>query len=72
MEFKNFRFEVDADGVALISWDMPGRSMNVLNQEVIAEISAFTDRVASDAAIKGAVITSAKDTFSGGADLTML
>ena len=38
MDLKNFRFEVDADGVALISWDMPGRSMNVINGEVIAEI----------------------------------
>ena len=72
MDLKNFRFEVDADGVALVSWDMPGRSMNVINAEVIAEIGGFVDRVASDAGIKGAVITSGKAGFSGGADLTML
>ena len=30
------------------------------------------EKVAADAAIKGAVITSAKETFSGGADLTLL
>ena len=72
MDLKNFRFEVDVDGVALISWDMPGRSMNVINGEVIAEIGSFVDRVASDAEIKGAVITSGKEGFSGGADLTML
>ena len=72
MDLKNFRFEVDADGVALISWDMPDRSMNVLNPQVIAEISSFIDHIAADASIKGAVITSAKEGFSGGADLTML
>jgi 3-hydroxyacyl-CoA dehydrogenase/enoyl-CoA hydratase/3-hydroxybutyryl-CoA epimerase len=68
----NFRFEVDADGVALIAWDMPGRSMNVLTPEAIEELDALVDKVAGDAAIKGAVVTSGKATFSGGADLTML
>jgi 3-hydroxyacyl-CoA dehydrogenase/enoyl-CoA hydratase/3-hydroxybutyryl-CoA epimerase len=68
----NFRFEVDADGVALIAWDMPGRSMNVLTPEAIEELDALVDKVAADAAIKGAVVTSGKETFSGGADLTML
>ncbi len=53
MELTNFRFETDSDGVALVTWDMPGRSMNVLNAEVIAEISAIVDKIASDAAIKG-------------------
>ena len=28
--FTNFRFEIDADGIALATWDMPGRSMNVI------------------------------------------
>src|SRR5271155_5010933 len=72
MNLVNFRLETDADGIALVSWDMPGRSMNVLTPEVIAEISEIVDHVAKDSAIKGAVFTSAKDGFSGGADLTML
>ena len=72
MNLTNFRFETDADGVALVTWDMPGRSMNVLNPEVIAEMGRIVDRIASDAAINGAVITSGKDSFAGGADLTML
>ncbi len=72
MNLTNFRIETDADGIALITWDSPGRSMNVLNPEVIEEIGKFVDHVASDAAIKGAVITSGKEGFSGGADLTML
>ena len=29
MKLTNFRFETDADGIALVTWDMPGRSMNV-------------------------------------------
>ena len=68
----NFRFEQDADGVALLTWDMPGRSMNVITPEVISELETVIDHVTADAAIKGCVITSGKDTFSGGADLSML
>ena len=68
----NFKFDVDADGIALLTWDMPDRSMNVITMEVIEELGALVDKVAGDAAIKGAVITSGKDAFCGGADLTML
>ena len=72
MSFTHFRLETDADGVALVTWDLPGRSMNVLNDEVIGEISGLVDEIAANPAIKGAVITSGKVGFSGGADLSML
>ncbi len=68
----NFTFDTDADGIALITWDMPGRSMNVIDVDTIVELSALVERVATEAAIKGAVITSAKETFCAGADLTLL
>ena len=69
---RNFRFETDADGIATATWDRPGRSMNVITLEVIDELSRIVETVASDAAIKGCVVTSGKEAFSGGADLTML
>ena len=47
MNFTNFRFETDADGIALVTWDMPGRSMNVLTPEVIAELGAIVDKIAA-------------------------
>jgi 3-hydroxyacyl-CoA dehydrogenase/enoyl-CoA hydratase/3-hydroxybutyryl-CoA epimerase len=72
MSYANFKVETDADGIALITWDMSDRSMNVINLTVIEELGAIVEKVAADAAIKGAVITSGKDTFSGGADLTLL
>ncbi|MGA9559679.1 MAG: 3-hydroxyacyl-CoA dehydrogenase NAD-binding domain-containing protein, partial [Pseudolabrys sp.] len=68
----NFSIDVDADGIALITWDMSDRSMNVINTGVIEEFGALVDKVTADAAIKGVVITSGKETFCGGADLTML
>ena len=72
MTYKNFTVETDADGIALVTWDMPDRSMNVFTLEVMDEIEKIIDQVVADAAIKGAVFTSGKDSFSGGADLTML
>ncbi|TPN89498.1 3-hydroxyacyl-CoA dehydrogenase [Mesorhizobium sp. CU2] len=72
MSYTNFTLDTDADGIALITWDMPERSMNVFTEEAMRELNAIVDQVVADAAIKGAVITSGKDTFSGGADITML
>src|ERR1700755_2949272 len=51
---------------------MPGRSMNVLNNDVLSELEALLDKTTADAAIKGVVVTTGKDTFSDGADLTVL
>ncbi|WP_394889380.1 3-hydroxyacyl-CoA dehydrogenase NAD-binding domain-containing protein [Mesorhizobium sp. AaZ16] len=72
MSYKNFTVETDADGIALVTWNMPDKSMNVFTEEVMNELDRIVDQVAADAAIKGAVITSGKESFSGGADLTML
>ncbi len=69
---ENFKLDIDADGIALVTWDMPDKSMNVINLSVIEELSNIVEQVAADAAIKGAVIASGKDTFSAGADLTLL
>ncbi|RLP28347.1 FAD-dependent oxidoreductase [Mesorhizobium sp. YM1C-6-2] len=72
MSYKNFTVDTDADGIALVTWDMPDRSMNVFTEEVMDEFETIIERVAADAGIKGAVFTSGKETFSGGADLGML
>ena len=69
----HFKLDIDADGIALVTWDSPGRSMNVIDLKVMEELGSHrSSKVAGDAAIKGAVITSGKDTFCAGADLTML
>ncbi|MGP9819653.1 3-hydroxyacyl-CoA dehydrogenase NAD-binding domain-containing protein [Salinarimonas sp. NSM] len=72
MDLTNFRFETDADGIALLTWDMPERSMNVITPDVMDELARVVEHVAESAEIKGCVIASGKKDFSGGADLTML
>ncbi|MBB4004867.1 3-hydroxyacyl-CoA dehydrogenase NAD-binding domain-containing protein [Aurantimonas endophytica] len=73
MSYENFKTDTDANGIALITWDMPDRSMNVFTAEVMDEIDRIVDAVAADEAVKGAIITSGKrGSFTGGADLKML
>ncbi len=72
MDLDNFRFETDADGIALLTWDMAGRSMNIITEAVMDEIDRVIDKVAGEPGIKGCVVTSGKASFSGGADLAML
>src|SRR3974377_591588 len=72
MSFTNFKIETDGDGIALVTWDSPGRSMNVIDARVMDELSAIIDQTTADAAVKGVVITSGKDAFCAGADLAML
>ncbi|HXX03526.1 MAG TPA: FAD-dependent oxidoreductase [Xanthobacteraceae bacterium] len=72
MTYQNFTFDTDADGIALVTWSMPDRSMNVIDAKVTEELAAIVERVANESAIKGAVLTSGKDAFCAGADLTVL
>ena len=55
---ENFKIEVDADGIALVTFDVPGRSMNTITAKVMAELPELVERLKTDAAIKGAVLTS--------------
>src|ERR1700733_11266256 len=72
MSFTHFTVDVDGDGLALVTWNSPGRSMNVIDPAVKDELAAIVEQGAAGPAIKGVVITSGKDSFCAGADLTML
>jgi 3-hydroxyacyl-CoA dehydrogenase/enoyl-CoA hydratase/3-hydroxybutyryl-CoA epimerase len=67
-----FHSALDTDGVAIITWDDPSRSMNVLTEEGIAELDAAIDRALADPACRGIVITSGKADFAGGMDLAVI
>ncbi len=72
MSYTNFTVGIDGDGIALVTWNMPGRTMNVIDSTVREELSAIVEELATDGAVKGVVITSGKDTFCAGADLALL
>ncbi|UWQ77726.1 enoyl-CoA hydratase/isomerase family protein [Leisingera sp. S132] len=68
----DFKYDVDADGVAIITWDAEGKSMNVLTREAFGLVEEYVDRALEDEGVKGIVITSGKKDFAGGMDLNVL
>ncbi len=69
----DFTLSKDADGVAFITWDVPGKSMNVLSREAFTLVGDLIDQALADDEIKGIVITSGKEgSFAGGMDLSTL
>ncbi|HXI87125.1 MAG TPA: 3-hydroxyacyl-CoA dehydrogenase NAD-binding domain-containing protein, partial [Parvularculaceae bacterium] len=73
MTYTAIKVDIDADGIALVTIDSPGKSMNVWDETLIGDFSAFVDEFCANEKIKGAVITSGKPSgFLAGADLNML
>ena len=68
----DFTMATDSDGVAVITWDVPGKSMNVMSLEGFDQLEALIDDALADEAVKGIVITSGKSTFAGGMDLNII
>ncbi|WP_415182957.1 3-hydroxyacyl-CoA dehydrogenase NAD-binding domain-containing protein [Phaeovulum sp.] len=68
----DFTYNLDADGVATITWDVPGKSMNVMSFAGFSQLNDMIDTALADAAVKGIVITSGKKDFAGGMDLNVI
>jgi len=63
------QYQLDQDGIALLTVDLPGKSMNVLTPEFMTDLESLVERAATDEAVKGMVIASGKKTFIAGADI---
>lgn len=64
-----FQGTLDADGILTVVLDMPGRSTNVLNDDLSEGFALLVDRIETDADVKGVVLTSGKKDFIVGADI---
>ncbi len=69
---EDFTLTKDADGVATITWDVAGKSMNVMSTAGFALLSDLVDQALADAAVKGIILTSGKKDFAGGMDLNVI
>ncbi|UJF23188.1 fatty acid oxidation complex subunit alpha FadJ [Shewanella sp. OMA3-2] len=70
---KTFNLQRRDDGIAILTMDVPGETMNTLKAEFGAEISEILIEIKTDASIKGLVVVSGKkDSFVAGADISML
>jgi 3-hydroxyacyl-CoA dehydrogenase/enoyl-CoA hydratase/3-hydroxybutyryl-CoA epimerase len=70
---KTIRYEIDAQGIATVTFDEPGSPVNTMCTAWQEDMIALAEQVLKDApAIKGIVLQSAKSTFFAGADLKAL
>ena len=61
------------DGIAIITIDVPGESMNTLKSSFADEVTALLDTIEEDNSIKGVVLISGKPgSFVAGADIRMI
>ncbi len=68
----DFTMRKDDDGIAIIEWDVQGKSMNVLSLEGLSELDGHVEAALADDSVKGVIITSAKKDFAGGMDLNVI
>ncbi|MEM7729208.1 MAG: 3-hydroxyacyl-CoA dehydrogenase NAD-binding domain-containing protein [Pseudomonadota bacterium] len=72
-DYTTFSVELDSNGIALLTIDVPNQGMNVIDENLMADLPAFIDEFVSDETYKGLVIASGrKNGFMAGADLRML
>ncbi|WP_299496252.1 fatty acid oxidation complex subunit alpha FadJ [uncultured Shewanella sp.] len=70
---KTFNLTRREDGIAVLTMDVPGESMNTLRAEFGPEIQGMLAEIKNDSQIKGLVLVSGKkDSFVAGADISML
>ncbi|MGB3723806.1 MAG: 3-hydroxyacyl-CoA dehydrogenase NAD-binding domain-containing protein [Pacificimonas sp.] len=70
MTTETIKTDLDADGILTMTIDLPDQSMNVINQQLQADMTTLVEKLTTDDSIKGAVITSGKASgFMAGADL---
>lgn len=73
LDLKDWRFEIDREGIAWATFDREGESMNSLGRRPIEELGAIVERVEAEARagrVKGLVIISGKERgFIVGADI---
>jgi 3-hydroxyacyl-CoA dehydrogenase/enoyl-CoA hydratase/3-hydroxybutyryl-CoA epimerase len=69
----DFTMTTDSEGVAVITWDVADKTMNVMSIDGLTELDTLIDQALGDDAVKGIIITSGKEgSFAGGMDLNLL
>ena len=68
----DFTLATDSDGVATLTWDVAGKSMNVMSTEGFSLLDTLVGQALADPTIKGIILTSAKKDFAGGMDLNII
>lgn len=70
---ETIRYELDADGIVLLTIDDPDRPVNTMSARFKAELADMVDRLRAEReTLRGVVLASSKETFFAGGDLRRL
>jgi 3-hydroxyacyl-CoA dehydrogenase/enoyl-CoA hydratase/3-hydroxybutyryl-CoA epimerase len=67
-----FSLQVGKDEIAVISWDVPEKSLNILTLNGLEELENIVENLLVERKVKGVIITSGKKDFAAGMDLNVL
>jgi 3-hydroxyacyl-CoA dehydrogenase/enoyl-CoA hydratase/3-hydroxybutyryl-CoA epimerase/enoyl-CoA isomerase len=67
---KSIRVQPLSDGLVELCFDRQGDAINKLDTHTVAELLAAATSIGADSAVRGVLISSAKDVFIVGADIT--
>ncbi len=69
-DHKHVHYEIDADGIVMLTFDRQGSSANIFDEDTFAELEDILSHIEGHAELSGVLIRSAKDkVFIAGADL---
>lgn len=71
MDYATVKYEVTANGIAVITLNRPAQ-MNAVNEQMMADMVAACRAAQEDAAVKLVIVTGAGRGFSSGGDLDMI
>ena len=70
MSYNNIRFDVESDGIALLTIRRPEK-LNALNAGTIGEMADAVERAAAESDVRGVIVTGAGEkAFVAGADIS--
>ena len=69
MDFQTLLYDVDADGVAVVTLNRPD-ALNALNRQMVGELGQAMRAAKADAGVRGVIVTgSGEKAFAAGADI---
>lgn len=66
---KSIRVQIVEDGIAELTFDLEGESVNKFNRQTLDELREATAALQATAGLRGVLVTSAKESFVVGADV---
>ena len=67
-----FNLQVGTDEIAVIRWDVPEKTLNILTLNGLEELESIIENLLIERKVKGVIITSGKKDFAAGMDLNVL